>query len=64
VAAGVPVLMMPIVVGVLMGVHRGLVAMVMAIVAMALGFVPVLMLMLFFAMAAHQSPLLSSSTNL
>ena len=59
-AAGVPVLMMPVVVDVLMGVHGGFVAVLMAIMAMSLGFVPVLMLMLVFAMAAHQSSLLSS----
>jgi len=59
-AAGVPVLVMPVVVDVLMGVHRGFMAVLMAVVAMSLGFVPVLMLMLVFAMAAHQSSLLSS----
>lgn len=58
-AAAVPVLMMLIVVGVLVSVHRGLVAVFMAIVAMNHGFVPVLMLMLVFAMAAHQSSLLA-----
>jgi hypothetical protein len=40
-------------VDVLMGVHRGFVAVLMAVVAVSLGFVPVLMLMLVFAMAAH-----------
>ena len=52
-AASVPVLMMPVIVDVLMGVHRGFLAVLMAVVAMSLGFVPVLMLMLVFAMAAH-----------
>jgi hypothetical protein len=46
VAAGVPVLVMPVVVGVLMAVSLGLVAVLMAIVAVGLRLVRVLMLML------------------
>ena len=52
-AALMAMLMMPVVVGVLMSVHRGFVAVLMAVVAVSLGLVPMLMLMLVFAMAAH-----------
>jgi hypothetical protein len=58
-AAGVPVLVMPFVVGVLMCMSLGLVAVLMPVVAMGLRFVRVLMLMLVFAVAAHRSSLLS-----
>jgi hypothetical protein len=58
-AAGMPVLMMPVVVGVLMTVHRTCVAVLMAVVAMSLGLVTVLMLMLVFAVTTHPSALLS-----
>jgi len=58
-AAGVPVLVMPVVVGVLMGVHRGFVAVLMAVMAMGHSIVAVLVLMFVFAMAAHQATLLS-----
>jgi len=57
-AALVAVLMMPVVVGVLMSVHRVFVAVLMAVVAMGLALVPVLMLVLVFAMATHPSALL------
>lgn len=57
-AALMAVLMMPVVVGVLMSVHRGFVAVLMAVVAMGLALVPVLMLVLVFAMATHLSALL------
>jgi hypothetical protein len=59
VAAGMPVLVMPVVVGVLMGMHRGLVAVLMAIVAMRFALVTVFMLMFVFIVAAHCSSLLS-----
>jgi len=52
------VLMMPVVVGVLMRVHRGFVAVLMAVVAVGLGLVPVLMFMLVFAVATHPLSLL------
>jgi hypothetical protein len=58
-AALVVVLVMPLIVKVLMGMHRFFVAMLMAVVAMRNRFVPVLMLMLVLAMAAHGSSLLS-----
>ncbi|MEW6658761.1 MAG: hypothetical protein AB1424_08875 [Thermodesulfobacteriota bacterium] len=58
-AAGVPVLVMPIVVGVLMGMSLGLVAVLMAVVAMGLRLMRVLMLMLVLVVAAHCSSLLS-----
>jgi hypothetical protein len=58
-AAGVPVLMMPFVVNVLVGMSLGLVAVLMAVVGMSFHLVGVLMLMLVFIVAAHQSPLLS-----
>jgi len=47
------VLVMPIVVGVLMGVHRRLVAVLMAVVAMSLRFMTVLVLMFVLVVAAH-----------
>ena len=53
------VLVMPVVVGVLMGMHHGLMAVLMAIVAMRNRFVLVLMVMLVLGMAAHRSSLLS-----
>jgi hypothetical protein len=59
VAAGVPVLVMPIVVGVLVAMSRSLVAVLMAIMAMGARFVLMLMRMFVFVMAAHQSSLLS-----
>ncbi len=58
-AAGVPVLMMPVFVRVLVAMSRGLVAVLMAVVRMSLRLVGVLMLMLVFIVAAHQSSLLS-----
>lgn len=48
-----PVLVMPVVVGVLMGMHRCLVAVLMAIVAMRFALVTVFMLMFVFIVAAH-----------
>ena len=57
-AAGVSVLVMLVVVGVFVRVNRGLVAVRMAVVAMRFGLMPVLVLMLVFAVAAHQSSLL------
>jgi len=50
---------MPVVVSVLMGMHHGLVAVLMAVMAMRARFVLVLMLMLVLRMAAHKSSLLS-----
>jgi hypothetical protein len=58
-AAGVPVLMMPVVVGVLMRMHGGLMAVLMTVMAMSLCVMPMLMFMFIFAMAAHSSSLLS-----
>jgi hypothetical protein len=55
-----PVLMVPVVMGVLMGVHRGFVAVLVTVVAMSRGLVPVLMFMLVLGMATHPSTLLSS----
>ena len=52
-AAGVPVLVMPFIVGVLMAMSLSLVAVLMTIMAMSRSIVPVLMLMLVFVMAAH-----------
>jgi hypothetical protein len=57
-AAGVSVLVMLVVVGVFVRVNRGLVAVLMAVVAMRFGLMPVLVLMLVFAVAAHHSSLL------
>jgi hypothetical protein len=62
-AAGVPVLMMPIVMGVLMGMGGSLVAVLMPVMAMRRLVVLVLMLMLVLVMAAHQSSLLSDYSN-
>jgi hypothetical protein len=59
-AAFVVVLVMPVAVGVLVGMSRGLVAVLMPIVAMGFRGVGVLVLMLVFVVAAHQSSLLSS----
>ena len=59
-----PVLMMPVVVGVLMRVHRVFVAVLMAVVAMSLALVPVLMFMLVFAMATHAAHLLFNHLNI
>lgn len=58
-AAGMAVLVMPIVVGVLMGVGGSLVGMFMAIMSMRRRFVGVFMLMFILVMAAHDSSLLS-----
>lgn len=52
-------LVMPIVVGMLMGMYHSLVAVLMTVMAMGLGLVPVLMLVFVFIVAAHSSPLLS-----
>jgi hypothetical protein len=57
-AAGVFVLMVPVAVGVLVRMSHGLVAMLMAVVAMSLRVVAVLVFMLVFIMAAHWSALL------
>jgi hypothetical protein len=59
VAAGVPVLVMPFVVGVLMAMSLSLVAVLMTIMAMSRRIVLMLMLMFVFVMAAHRSSLLS-----
>jgi hypothetical protein len=59
VAAGVPVLVMPFIVGVLMAMSFGLVAVLMTIMAMSRRIVLMLMLMFVFVMAAHRSSLLS-----
>jgi len=59
VAAGVLVLVMPVVVGMLMGMHHSPVAVLMAVMAMGLGLVPMLMLVFVFIVAAHSSALLS-----
>ena len=53
------VLVMPLIVRVLMGMHYFFVAMLMAIVAMRNRFMLVLMLMLVLGMATHGSSLLS-----
>jgi hypothetical protein len=57
-AAGVPVLMVPVTVGVLMAMGHRFVAVLMAIVAMRRRFMRVLMFMLVFVVAAHGSSLL------
>lgn len=59
VAAGVAVLVMPIIMGVLMRMTGGLVAVLMAIMSMGRRFVGVFMLMFVFVMAAHDTSLLS-----
>ena len=51
-------LVMLVVVGVFVRVNRRLVAVLMAVVAMRFGLMPVLVLMLVFAVAAHHSSLL------
>jgi hypothetical protein len=57
--AGVPVLVMPIVMGVLMCMFGSLVAMLMTVMALGRPFVPVFVPMLVLGMAAHLSSLLS-----
>jgi hypothetical protein len=57
-AAVVPMLMMPVAVGVLMAMGHGFVAVLMAIVAVRRRLMRVLMFMLVFVMAAHSSTLL------
>jgi hypothetical protein len=47
------VLVMPVVVGVLMGMHHGLMAVLMAVVDMGPGLVFMLVLMFIFAVATH-----------
>jgi hypothetical protein len=58
-AAGVPVLMVPVFVRVLVRMSLGLVAVLMAVMGMSFRLVGVLMGMLVFIVAAHQSSLLS-----
>jgi hypothetical protein len=58
-ATGVPVLMMPLAMDVLMGMSRRLVAVLVAVMGMSRRLVGVLMLMLVLIMAAHISSLLS-----
>jgi len=58
-AASVPVLMMPVFVGVLVAMSLGLVAVFVTVMAMGRPFVPVFVLMLVLGMAAHLSSLLS-----
>ena len=58
-AAGMPVLVMPIIMGVFMTMSLGLVAVLMAVMGMRLGLVSVLMFMLVLVVAAHRSSLLS-----
>jgi len=58
-AAGMPVLVMFVVMGMLVSMHRSLVNVLMAVVAMGHRFVAMLMLMLVLGMAAHPSTLLS-----
>jgi len=53
VAAGVPVFMVPVAMGVFMAMSRGLVAVLMAIMAMRARVVLVLVLMFVLRMAAH-----------
>jgi len=57
-AAGVPVLVMPLAVDVLMGMSRRLVAVLVAVMGMSRRVMGVLMLMLVLVMAAHGSALL------
>jgi hypothetical protein len=59
VAAGVPVLVMPFIVGVLMAMSLRIVAVLMTIMTMSRRIVLMLMLMFVFVMAAHRSSLLS-----
>jgi hypothetical protein len=54
-----PVLMMPVVVGVLMRMHGGFMAVLVTVVAMSHCVMPMLMFMFIFAVAAHPSSLLS-----
>jgi hypothetical protein len=49
------VLMVPVIMGMLMGMHPGLVAMFLPVVRMGAPFVAVLMFMLVFVVAAHQT---------
>ena len=58
-AAGMPVLVMPVAMGVLMGMSGSLVAVLVPVVAMRRRCVRVLMLMLVLVMAAHRTSLLS-----
>jgi len=58
-AAGMPVPVMPIAMGVLMAMSGSLVAVLMPVMTMRRGVVRVLMLMLVLVMAAHESSLLS-----
>jgi hypothetical protein len=53
VAAGVLVVVMPVIVGMLVGVHHRLVAVLMPVMAVGHRLMPVLMLMLVLGMAAH-----------
>jgi hypothetical protein len=50
------VLMVPIIMGMLMGMHPGFVAMFMPVMRMGASFVVVLMFMLVVIVAAHQTP--------
>jgi hypothetical protein len=59
-AAGVPVLVVPVVVGVLVHVSLGIMNVLMAVVGMRLRVVAVLMFMLVFIVAAHLPYLLVS----
>jgi len=63
-AALMIVLVVPFAVHVLMRMSHSLVAVLMAVVSMSSRFVGVLMLMLVFVMAAHQSSLLSDQYKL
>jgi hypothetical protein len=59
-AAGVPVLVVPVVVGVLVHVSLGIMNVLMSVVGMRLRVVAVLMFMLVFIVAAHLPYLLVS----
>jgi hypothetical protein len=58
-AAGVPVVMVPVVMGMLVAMSRSLVAVLMPVMAMRLGLMGVLMLMFVFIVTAHFTSLLS-----
>ena len=58
-AASVPVMVVAIIMGVLMGMSLSLVAVLMAVMTMRLRFMRMLMLMLVLVVAAHRSSLLS-----
>jgi hypothetical protein len=60
-AADVFVLMVPLPMDVLVGMHHGFMAVLMAVVAVGNGLVAVLVLMLVLGVAAHLSSLLSFS---